>query len=159
VSRFILAAVLAAIFAFGVAAPGAGAAPGDACSLLTQAQIKSATGAEVSAGVAGSPKLCQWNASMAPGATVNFVTLVLQDPKFFESGKNMPAPANVPVRAVVTPVSGVGDDAYFVAVRDQVGLVVKKGSSAFKVAVYAKLPNDQKETMEKSLAMQIASQL
>ena len=151
--RLMLAATFGVIFAFGVAAPGAGAAPGDACSLLTQAQIKSATGADVSAGVAGSPKLCQWNASMAPSATVNFVTLVLQDPKFFEGGKKVPAPA------IVTPVSGVGDDAYYVVVRDQVGLVVKKGSSAFKVAVYAKLPADKKEAMEKSLATQIASQL
>jgi hypothetical protein len=136
----------------------ADAAP-DACSLLTPSQIKSATGADASPGVAGSAKLCQWNASMAPGATVNFVTLVLQDPKFFDSGKNMPAPANAPARAIVTPVSGIGDDAYFVAVRDQVGLVVRKGSSAFKVAVYAKLPVDQKEAMEKTLATQIASQL
>ena len=137
-----------------VAAPQrAAAAPGDACSLLTPAQIKSATGADTSPGVAGSAKLCQWNASLAPGATVNFVTLVLQDPKFFDGGKNVPAPA------VVTPVSGVGDDAYYVAVRDQVGLVVKKGSTAFKVAVYAKLPVDQKESMEKSLAKQIVSQL
>jgi len=153
VPRLMLAASLGAIFAFGVAAPRVNAAPADACSLLTQAQIKSAIGAEVSEGAAGSAKLCQWNASLAPGAKVNFVTLVLQDPNFFANGKKVPAPA------IVTPVSGVGDDAYFVAVRDQVGLVVKKGSSAFKVAVYAKLPNDQKETMEKKLAMQIASQL
>jgi hypothetical protein len=157
--RLALAVALPLIFALGVAAPRSQAAPGDACSLLTPAQIKSATGADVTAGVAGSAKLCQWNASMAPTATVNFVTLVLQDPKFFESGKNMPAPANVPVRAIVTPVAGIGDDAYYVAVRDKVGLVVKKGSSAFKVAVYAKLPNEQKEAMEKSLATQIASQL
>ena len=158
-SKRTLAAVFAALFAFTCVPAPAAAAPGEACSLLTPAQIKSATGADVTAGAAGSPKLCQWNVSMAPTAVVNFVTLVLQDPKFFESGKNMPAPANVPVRAIVTPVSGVGDDAYYVAVRDQVGLVVRKGSSAFKVAVYAKLPNEQKETMEKSLATQIASQL
>jgi len=114
VPRLMLAASLGAIFAFGVAAPRVNAAPADACSLLTQAQIKSAIGAEVSEGAAGSAKLCQWNASLAPGAKVNFVTLVLQDPNFFANGKNVPAPA------IVTPVSGVGDDAYFVAVRDQV---------------------------------------
>jgi hypothetical protein len=158
-SKLTLTVTLLSILAFGIAVPRAGAAPGDACSLLTAAQIKSATGADASPGVAGSAKLCQWNASMAPGATVNFVTLVLQDPKFFDSGKNVPAPANAPARAIITPVFGVGDDAYFVAVRDQVGLVVKKGSSAFKVAVYAKLPNAQKESMEKALATQIASQL
>ena len=118
--RLMLAASLGAIFAFGVAAPRVNAAPADACSLLTQAQIKSAIGAEVSEGAAGSAKLCQWNASPAPSAKVNFVTLVLQDPNFFAAGKNSPAPA------IVTPVSGIGDDAYFVAVRDQVGLVAKK---------------------------------
>jgi hypothetical protein len=158
-SRLSLAAILAISIAFLFTPSKTSAASGDACSLLTPAQIKSATGADASPGVAGSAKLCQWNASLAPGATVNFVTLVLQDPKFFDSGKNMPAPANAPARAIVTPVSGIGDDAYFVAVRDQVGLVVKKGSTAFKVAVYAKLPNEQKEAMEKSLATQIASQL
>jgi hypothetical protein len=79
--------------------------------------------------------------------------------EIFESGKNMPPPVNVPVRAIVTPASGISDDAYFVAVRDQVTLVVKKGSNSFKVAVYAKLPTEQKEAMEKSLAIQIASQL
>jgi hypothetical protein len=158
-SKLTLATIIATFFAFALSTPPSVAAPADACSLLTPAQIKSATGAEVTAGVAGSPKLCQWNASMAPTATVNFVTLVLQDPKFFESGKNMPPPANVPVRAIVTPASGISDDAYFVAVRDQVTLVVKKGSSSFKVAVYAKLPNEQKEAMEKALATQIASQL
>ena len=150
-----LAAIVGSILtiALGVAAPIANASPGDACSLLTQGQIKSAIGADVSAGAAGSPKLCQWNSSLAPGAKVNFVTLLLQDPKFFEGGKSLPAPA------VITPVSGVGDDAFYVAVRDQVSLVVKKGSSSFKVSVYAKLPLDQKEAMEKSLATQIASQL
>jgi hypothetical protein len=152
-ARLTLAVVSLLIFASGFSSPRADAAPPDACSLLTQVQIKSAIGADVSEGVAGSAKLCQWNASLAPGAKVNFVTLVLQDPNFFAGGKTAPAPA------IVTPVSGIGDDAYFVAVRDQVGLVVKKGSSAFKVAVYAKLPIDQKESMEKTLAAQIALQL
>jgi hypothetical protein len=150
---FMLTVSLGAVLALGVAAPRANAAPGDACSLITPAQIKSAIGAEVSAGAAGSAKLCQWNASLAPGATVNFVTLVLQDSKFFDGGKSVPSPA------IVTPLTGVGDDAYYVAVRDQVGLVVKKGSSAFKVTVYAKLPADKKEAMEKLLATQIATQL
>ena len=56
-------------------------------------------------------------------------------------------------------VDTLGDDAFFLAVGDQVGLIVKKGSGAFKVAVYAKLSVDQKEAMEKALAAQIVSQL
>ena len=152
--RLMLTAALAAAFAFGVASPRANVAPGDACSLLTPAQIKSAVGTDVGAGAAGSPKLCQWNASLASTSTVKFVTLLLySDTNGFGPGKNMPAPA------VVTPVSGIGDDAYFLAVKDQVGLIVKKGSGAFKITVYAKLPVDQKESVEKALAAQIVSQL
>lgn len=153
-SKFTFAAIFAALFAFAYVPSRAVAAPGDACSLLTPAQIKSAVGSEVGAGAAGSAKLCQWNASLAPTSTVKFITLLLySDTNSFEPGKHMPAPA------VVTPVSGIGDDAFFLAVGDQVGLIVKKGSGAFKIAVYAKLPVDKKEAMEKTLATQIVSQL
>jgi hypothetical protein len=152
--KLMLAVAFGAAVALGSAAPRIEAASGDACSLLTPAQIKSAVGADVGAGAAGSPKLCQWNAALAPTSPVKFITLLLySDTNAFGAGKNMPAPA------VVTPVSGIGDDAYFVAVGDQVGLIVKKGSNMFKVAVYAKLPVDQKESMEKVLATQIVSKL
>ena len=157
-SKCTLASVSAAVCVFGFALifvpPRANAAPGDACSLLTPAQIKSATSADVGVGTSGSAKLCQWNASTPATSSVKFITLLLySDTKAFEPGKHMPAPA------VVTPVSGVGDDAFFLAVGDQVGLIVKKGSGAFKIAVYAKLSVDQKESMEKALASQIVSQL
>lgn len=148
------ATALAAIAAFVLAPNPAGAAPGNACSLLTPAQIKSATSADVGAGTAGSAKLCSWSPSAPASSSVKAITLLLySDTNAFEPGKHMPAPA------VVTPVSGVGDDAFFLAVGDQVGLIVKKGSGAFKIAVYAKLPLDQKEAMEKSLATLIVSQL
>jgi hypothetical protein len=146
--------IFVGIAAFGLAAKPASAAPGNACSLLTPAQIKSATNAEVAAGTAGSAKLCTWSPSAPASSSVKAITLLLySDTNAFEPGKHMPAPA------VVTPVSGVGDDAFFLAVGDQVGLIVKKGSGAFKVAVYAKLSVDQKESMEKALASQIVSQL
>jgi hypothetical protein len=102
--RLMIAAALGATFAFGIAVPRANAAPGDACSLLTPAQIKSAVGADVGAGAAGSPKLCQWNASLAPASTVKFVTLLLySDTNAFEPGKNMPpAPSLRPFLVSVT---------------------------------------------------------
>jgi len=149
--KFAFVLLAAAVIAFVFAAPSANAAP-DACSLLTPAQIKSVISAEVGAGTAGSAKLCTWNVSSA-ASNVKFITLLLQDTNTFAGGKSLPAPA------VVTPVSGVGDDAYFVAVGDQVGLIVKKGSSAFKIAVYARVPLEQKQSMEKALAQQIVSQL
>jgi hypothetical protein len=147
-------AVLLSIVALCVVSPNANAAPGDACSFLTPAQIKAATSADVNAGTAGSAKLCQWNAAAPATSSVKFITLLLySDTKTFAAGKNFPPPS------VVTPVASVGDDAFFLAVGDQVGLIVKKGSGMFKITVYAKLPVDQKQGMEKSLATQIAALL
>lgn len=40
-----------------------------------------------------------------------------------------------------------------------VGLIVKKGNVAFKVAVYANLPIEKKQAMEKTLAQQVDSKL
>ena len=149
-----LTAVLTALFAFALIGPIAHAAPGNACSLLTPAQIKSATSADVGAGEAATAKLCSWNPSAPASSDVKSITLLLQnDTNAFEAGKHMPAPA------VVTSVSGVGEDAFFLAVGDQVGLIVKKGSVVFKVAVYARVPLEKKEAMEKSLAALIVPQL
>ena len=151
-SKLSLAAIFATLFAF--APSGTLAAPGNACSLLTPAQIKSATNADVGAGNVGSAKLCSWSPSAPASSSVKAITLLLySDTNAFEPGKHMPAPA------VVTSVSGIGDDAFFLAVGDQVGLIVKKGSGAFKVAVYAKASVEQKESMEKALASLIVSQL
>jgi len=52
----------------------------------------------------------------------------------------------------VTSISGVGDDAYYLAVGDQVDLIVKKGNVAFKVAVYAHIPVESKKAKEKTLS-------
>ena len=60
---------------------------------------------------------------------------------------------------VVTLVRGIGDDAYYLAVGNNVGLIVKKGNVAFKAAVYGGAPIDKKEAMEKTLASQAVSKL
>jgi hypothetical protein len=152
--RLPLTPLVTAFFAFALSVPFAYAAPGNACSLLTPAQIKSAIAADVGAGNVASAKLCSWSPSAPASSDVKSITLLLySDTNAFEPGKHMPAPA------VVTPVSGIGDDAFFLAVGDQVGLIVKKGSGAFKVAVYARVPLEKKEAMEKSLATLIVAQL
>jgi hypothetical protein len=43
---------------------------------------------------------------------------------------------NVSKNVMLTPVGGLGDNAYYLAVSDQVGLAVKKAASAFNVAFY-----------------------
>jgi hypothetical protein len=49
--------------------------------------------------------------------------------------------------------------AYYLAVSDQVGLVVKKGGLAFKVAVYPHGPLGPKQTAERTLVGKIAPRL
>jgi 3-deoxy-D-manno-octulosonate 8-phosphate phosphatase KdsC-like HAD superfamily phosphatase len=73
----------------------------------------------------------------------------------FEGGKQLGQTASISL----TSISGVGDDAYYLAVGDQVGLIVKKGNAAFKVAVYAHIPVESKKAKEKTLAQQVVAGL
>ena len=58
-----------------------------------------------------------------------------------------------------TSIGGIGDDAYYFGTDKLVSLVVKKGSVAFKVAVYVHMPAERQLAAEKALALQIDSQL
>jgi len=59
----------------------------------------------------------------------------------------------------VEPVSGVGDDAYYVyftgTTKAGVGIVVKKGTSSFEIRVYG-FALDEGKTVGKSLAQDVA---
>jgi hypothetical protein len=151
----------AAIFVVAAAiAPSANAAPSDdACSYLTQAQVIAAVAVPVGAGTYVTPtfkKTCTWTPTGDEKKTIQSVTLLLQTADAFEFGKKLGDAKNV----VITPVSGAGDDAYFLAIMDAVSLIVKKGNAAFKVTVYARgISVEKKEAMEKTLAMQIVSKL
>jgi hypothetical protein len=134
------------------------APPGDACALLTPAQVGAALGVPVAAGTYVTPtfkKTCTWNATTAGSG---YVTLMLQDVGAFESGKQLSSMAAA-TKMVVTPIGGVGDDAYYLALGDQVGFIVKKGNATFKVAVYAHIPIESKQAKEKTLAQQVVSGL
>src|SRR5277367_5212023 len=137
-----------------VTIPLAVAAPtGDACALLTPAQVGAALGVSVGAGSYVTPtykKTCTWTATTSSGG---YVTLLLQDVSGFEGGKRL-ALAGAKNMSL-TSISGVGDDAYYLAVGDQVGLLVKKGNAAFKVAVYAHIAVESKEAKEKTLAQNV----
>ena len=60
--------------------------------------------------------------------------------------------------AEVKPAS-VGDDAYYFVAGDQAALFVKKGAVSFKVAVYARIPTEEKEAIELKLAKAVAAKL
>ena len=123
------------------------AAKEDACSLLAATQISGAVGVSVGAGSYVTPtfkKTCTWTGHGM------IVTLFLESLSFYQAGKHAP---------YATPVSGIGDEAYYSGVGGTLGLVVKKGNSAFKVSVYAKIPAERKRPMEMMLARQIVAKL
>ena len=156
-SKISLGAVIAAIFIAGAATPPANAAPpDDACSLLTQAQVSAAVSVSVAAGAYQGTykKTCTWNAVSPATKSAKYVPLLLEGPDAYQAGKLAPVKT-----IVVTPISGIGDDAYYLAVGPNVGLIVKKGNVAFKVAVYGDIPIENKQAMEKTLAQQVVSKL
>ena len=156
-SKTSLGAVIAAIFIAGAATTPANAAPpDDACSLLTQAQVSVAVSVSVGAGAYQGTykKTCTWNAVSPATKSAKYVTLLLEGLDAYQAGKLAPVKT-----IVVTPISGIGDDAYYLAVGPNVGLIVKKGNVAFKVAVYGDIPIENKQAMEKTLAQQVVSNL
>ncbi len=146
--RMIGSAAIAALIGLNVTTWCANAAPPeDACALLTADQVSRAVRASVGNGTYVTPtfkKTCTWT---APG---KIVTLSFQSLEAYDAGKHT---------RLATSASGIGEDAYFLGVGNTVGLLVKKGNVAFKVAVYAKIPPEENRAMEKALAEQVLSKL
>jgi hypothetical protein len=106
-------------------------APGDACALLTAAQVSTALGVPVGPGkpiLPNNTTLCTWLEQGAAEGTERNVAVSLLTVKSFEIGKT-------PLTGMTkTPVSGLGDDAYFVESRSMTAaLNVKKGDTCFQV--------------------------
>ncbi|MBI1360327.1 MAG: hypothetical protein GC155_08595 [Alphaproteobacteria bacterium] len=134
------------------------APPDDACPLLTVAQVGATVETPVSPGAYVTPtfkKTCTWTVSNPTDSGVKFVTLMIEEPGGFDGGKRVPKVKGVEV----TPASGIGDDAYFLDVGDNVGLIVKKAGVGFKVAVYGGVPVETKKAMEKALAADVIARL
>jgi hypothetical protein len=128
----------------------------DACSLLTTAQVSAGLGVPMGAGTYITPtfkKTCTWTATSNGGGTV---TLNLQSLDQYEGGRKL---ASYGKSVSSTSIAGIGDDAYYSGTDKLISLVVKKGSVAFKVAVYAHLPLDEQRAVEKALALQVAALL
>ena len=150
--------VIAAALLF-IPRAGALAAPGDACTLLTDMQVSAALGVTVGAGAPiGSPTSCQWAgngkiATLTANNTISGKTALER----FETGKTSTLPG-----ITVEPTSGIGDDAYYVyysgTTRAGLGLVVKKGKSAFEVRVYG-FDIDKAKPVAKTLAQNVAGKL
>jgi len=139
------------------ALPLVAAAETDACTLLTAAQVGTAVGGAVSDGkhvTANFVKTCTW--TPAGKSKVASVTLNLQTAAFYDGAKRQAMmAATAGGKGTEMKPAGVGNDAYYFVTGDQAVLFVKKGAASFKVAVYAKLPVDQKEAMEMKLAREV----
>jgi hypothetical protein len=133
------------------------ATPTVACELITQARVSAALGVPVDAGKPiARPGTCQW---FGKG---KFATLTITLTKGDKTPVDSFNAEKTSKLAGVTaePVSGVGDDAYYIyfsgTTRAGVGIVVKKGTSSFEIRVYG-FPLDVGKTVGKTLALDAAS--
>jgi len=134
-------------------------ASGEACTLITQIQVSAALEVPVGAGTPiASPSTCQW---IGKGW---FATLTITQPlggkgpvDRFNAGKTSTMPG-----ITIEPISGVGDDAYYVyfsnTTRAGLGLVVRKGSSAFEIRVYG-FDIDRAKSVAKTLCQTVAGKI
>jgi len=131
----------------------------DACTLTTQAQVGAALEIPVGAGTPiGRPSSCQW------AGKGRFATLVIIQPRggkspveSFNAGKASTMPG-----IITESVSGVGDEAYYVYFntkeRSGLGLVVKKGTTAFEIRVYG-FELDKAKSVAKTLCQTVAGKI
>jgi hypothetical protein len=156
--KFVLMIGALSVSAGGNARTTHAAPPTDACSLLTPAQVSSVLGSPVSGGgslTQNTKTICGWP---APGGTVppKRVMVNIAHVSVFAGAKMGLAGDS----EVITPLSGVGDEAFYDA--DKAGrgaaLFVRKGDFAFSVRVYG-FPPDQIKEKEKTLAQDALAKL
>ena len=146
---------LAALLSMGDArSPVYTMAPTDVCGLLTSTDIDNVMGVSMGVGKTVASTACQWRQSVKQGDPAAIIDLTIMDLRRYELGK---AIAGSP-RFKVTPVSGLGDDAYYSASTDGkiTDLRVKKGDRAFAVHVWGGgMPGSQAEPKELALAKNV----
>ena len=135
---------------------GAHVMAADACSLLTQQEVSAALGVAVEKGqpvVPNSPNLCGWAPPGGPKIDGKKVTLFLSTAQQHDIGRT-------PMQGIEkSPVSGVGDDAYYVTTPGfGTAINVKRGAKAFQIRVGG-FPPDKEKAIEKSLALLVLKRL
>jgi hypothetical protein len=131
----------------------------DACALITQTQVGAALEVPVGAGTPiGRPSTCQW------AGKGRMATLTIMQPlggksalDRFNAGKNSTIPG-----ITTEPISGVGDEAFYIyfsnTTKAGLGLVVRKGSSAFEIRVYG-FEIDKAKSVAKTLCQTVAGKI
>jgi hypothetical protein len=134
----------------------------DACSFLSQTTVSTVLGVALDAGrhIGPSTALCGWGEPNDPNHSGKHVLFTIyravgkiSSLERFENGKT-------PIQGIEkTPVSGVGDDAYYIDTPGfGLGLNVKRGTFAFQVKVFGFSPELIK-TFEKALAQNVLAKL
>jgi hypothetical protein len=163
-ARTNLAVIIGTVFIIHVGiSPVAGVTTSDACSLLARARVSAVLGVSVSAGQRippAGPEICGWSQPSDTNHTGKRVMLTV----FGSMGKLTPADrfanGKTPVQGITkTPVSGIGDDAYYITTPGfGTALNVKKGSSVFQIRVYG-FSVDQIKAVEKTLAQDVLGKI
>jgi hypothetical protein len=143
--------IVACICVSATLASRTAAAQAAPCSLLTSAQVTAAVGVSVGAAQSIAGTGCQWSAPHM------LVTVSLWDGNKWDK---MKAPVTGMNR---TPVSGLGDDAFYTTMgsassKQFVTLSIKKGSTAYLIKVYGPSISEQM-SMEKTLAGNVLANL
>jgi hypothetical protein len=126
--------------------------------LVTKEQVSAAVHLTVGDGTHVTPTFvgtCTWIPTAS--SSIRAVTVSTETPSFYDGSKQM-ANRAVAMGAKVKP-AGIGDDSYYYIAGQMVTLEFKKGGSAVKVAVYAKMSVDEIEAMELAIARQVAAKL
>jgi hypothetical protein len=148
----LVAAVALFVHAPGNASVSAGTAGGDACTLLTAAQVSAVLGVPVQAGQHVLPDArssCGWSAAGDPSLGSKRLVLTVMSGHAFESAKT-------PVKgASKLPATGVGDDAYYISTPPfGTALSVRRGESCFQVRISG-FPDAQAAHLEKAVAQKL----
>jgi hypothetical protein len=104
----------------------------DACTLLTTDEVAAALGGPVNPGQEPDPNMqsCSFTGNdPAKNPDPNAVTVSMTNPGDFAAGKST---AN---GFTVTPVTGIGDDAYYLSTADATQLEVSKNGASFEVSI------------------------
>jgi hypothetical protein len=139
------------------------AAAGDACALLSSAQLSAALAVPMDAGkymTAGYLGTCSWSPSGGATPVIKLVDLSLLRATDYDASKRVMQKAASKGGTAVTTVSGVGDDAYFTSLGSSVtSLMVRKGALALKLNLVGVPAPDTALAIEKTLASQALANL
>lgn len=130
--------------------------PTDACSLFTASEVGRALGVTVADGqhpIASSLLLCGWVQNGESQTDGKKLSVSFMTERAFEVGKTA-------MQGVAkTPLSGVGDDAYYSAAGGfGAALSVKKGGTCIQIRVGG-FPAQKERELEKALALQLLAKL